>query len=49
MRINRKLVVWLLTFALLAGIHPAMGVSAAKKVTLSNKKNNDYKGQIIIN
>ena len=45
MRINRKLVVWLLTFALLAGIHPAMGVSAEKKVTLSNKKITITKGK----
>ncbi len=45
MRINRKLVVWLLTFAMLAGIHPAMGVSAAKKVTLSNKKITITKGK----
>ncbi len=45
MRVKRELMVYFLSFTLLLGLFPATSVSAAKKVSLSNKKITIAKGK----
>ena len=45
MKTKRKLMVYFLSFALALGITSPVGVSAAKKVKLSNKKISIVKGK----